>query len=230
MTARHRQHVADLPPRQSTPPRARGTELYSQLPASAAPTLRAMFGALDRLDRVVRMVLRGTPHDPSQSPPRQEAFGVAGLLWGMVHDWDTALRRRALRVELDVAHDLPDVRTDPALVEEILTELIDNAAKYVPPGGTIALSARRGDGDVVIEVRDSGRGIAADDAPHVTTRFYRGRDSEAIPGAGLGLGVASALAQRLGGRLVVGIGPGGAVRLKLPAEPSTASELAGVGT
>jgi signal transduction histidine kinase len=209
--------------------RSRATELYAHLPAPSAPTLRRMFGAIDRLDRVVRMILRGTPHDPAARPPLRETFGVAGLLWGMVHDWDTALRRRALRVELDVASDLPDVRTDAALVEEILTELIDNAAKYAPPGGTIALSARGGDGSVVIDVRDSGRGISAEDAPNAATRFYRGRDAEAIPGAGLGLGVASALAQRLGGRLVIGIGPGGAVRLELPAEPAPAPELAGIG-
>ena len=208
---------------------ARSRELYQQVPASGASKLRAIFAATDRLDRVVRMLLRGTPHDPSLRPPRRETFGVAGLLWGLVHDWDSALRQRALRVELDVASELPDVRTDPALVEEILTELVDNAAKYTPRGGTVALSARPGEGSVVIEVADTGTGFRDEDVPHATERFFRGQYAESIPGAGLGLGVASALAERLGGTLVIQTGPGGKVRLELPAHVAPpAAELAGV--
>ncbi len=208
--------------------KARSSELYKQLPAPAAPTLRAVFAATDRLDRVVRMMLRGTSHDPSLRPPRRETFGVAGLLWGLVHDWDTALRQRALRVELDIAPDLPDVRTDPALVEEILTELVDNAAKYTPRGGTVTLAVRAQERAVSIEVSDTGTGFSHEDLPHATERFFRGRHSESIPGAGLGLGVAAALAERLGGMLVVEPGPGGRVRLELPAAPPIPT-YAGVG-
>ncbi len=209
--------------------KARGKELYQQLPAPAAPTLRAVFAATDRLDRVVRKLLRGTPNDPMLRPPRRETFGVAGLLWGLVHDWDAALRQRALRVELDIAPDLPDVRTDPALVEEILTELVDNSAKFTPRGGTVSLVARPGERAVVIEVRDTGGGIDPQDAVHATKRFFRGRDSESIPGAGLGLGVAAALTERLGGLLVVEPGPGGHVRLELPALPTMPSVGLAVG-
>ncbi len=209
--------------------KARGKELYQQLPAPAAPTLRAVFAATDRLDRVVRKLLRGTYNDPALRPPRRETFGVAGLLWGLVHDWDAALRQRALRVELDIAPDLPNVRTDPALVEEILTELVDNSAKFTPRGGTVSLVARPGERAVVIEVRDTGGGIDPEDAAHATKRFFRGRDSESIPGAGLGLGVAAALTERLGGLLVVEPGPGGHVRLELPALPTMPSMGLAVG-
>ena len=207
--------------------KSRGKELYKQVPAPAAPTFRAIFAATDRLDRVVRMLLRGTPHDPALRPPRRETFGVAGLLWGLAHDWDAALRQRALRVEVDVAPDLPDVRTDPALVEEVLTELVDNAAKFAPRGGTVALAVRAAEGSVVIEVTDTGPGLSPEDAPHASERFFRGQHSESIPGAGLGLGVASALANRIGGRLVVESGPGGRVRLEIPIARAVASELVG---
>jgi signal transduction histidine kinase len=207
--------------------KARGSELYKQVPAPAAPTLRKIFAATDRLDRVVRMLLRGTPHDPALRPPRRETFGVSGFLWGLAHDWDAALRQKALRVELEIAPDLPDIRTDPALVEEILTELVDNAAKYTPRGGTVSMSARAEGAGVVIEVADTGAGIAAQDAAHVTERFFRGQSTEPIPGAGLGLGVASALAERLGGTLIVEPGPGGRVRVELPNRTSARStELA----
>ncbi len=207
--------------------KSRGKELYKQVPASSAPTLRALFAATDRLDRVVRMLLRGTSHDPALRPPRRETFGVAGLLWGLAHDWDAALRQRALRVELDIAPDLPDVRTDPALVEEVLTELVDNAAKFAPRGGTVAMSVRAAEGAVLIEVTDTGPGLSPEDAPHAAERFFRGRHSESIPGAGLGLGVAAALATRIGGRLVVEKGPGGRVRLEIPVARGNAAELIG---
>lgn len=198
--------------------KSRGKELYQHIPAPAASTLRAILGATDRLDRVVRMMLRGTSHDPALRPPRRETFGIAGFLWGLAHDWDAALRQRALRVELDIATDLPDVKTDPALVQEILTELIDNAAKFTPRGGTIRLGAARQTDELVIDVHDNGAGVAPQDAALVAERFFRGQSSESIPGAGLGLGVASALADRLGGRLEVLAGPGGHVRLFLPVE------------
>jgi len=207
--------------------KSRGKELYKQVPAPAAPTLRAIFAATDRLDRVVRMLLRGTPHDPALRPPRRETFGVAGLLWGLAHEWDAALRQRALRVEIDIAADLPDVRTDPALVEEVLTELVDNAAKFAPRGGTVALAVRAAEGAVLIEVTDTGPGLSPEDAPHASERFFRGQHSESIPGAGLGLGVASALANRIGGRLVVEPGPGGRVRLEIPVARAVAPALVG---
>lgn len=196
--------------------KSRGKELYQHVPAPAAPTLRSILGATDRLDRVVRMMLRGTSHDPALTPPRRETFGVAGFLWGLAHDWDAALRQRALRVELEIADDLPDIRTDSALVQEILTELIDNAAKFTPRGGTIKLGAHVDGDQLILDVRDSGAGVAAHDTMHATERFFRGQSSESIPGAGLGLGVAAALAERLGGTLEVRPGPGGNVRLLLP--------------
>jgi two-component system sensor histidine kinase BaeS len=130
-------------------------------------------------------------------------------------------------VELDIAPDLPDVRTDPALVEEVLTELVDNAAKFAPRGGTVSMSVRAAEGVVLIEVADTGPGLSPEDAPHATERFFRGRHSESIPGAGLGLGVAAALATRLGGRLVVEPGPGGRIRLEIPVARAAAAELVG---
>ncbi len=198
--------------------KTRGREIYPHVTAPGAPTLRSLLAATDRLDRVMRMMLRGTNLDPAARAPRRERFGVAGFLWALAHDWDAALRTKAQRVELDVASDLPDVKTDSALVEEILTELVDNAAKYTPRGGTIAMAARQAGGRLVLEVADSGPGIDAADAPMAVERFFRGDSAESIPGAGLGLGVAAALAERIGATLEITPGPGGHVRLIIPVD------------
>jgi signal transduction histidine kinase len=200
-----------------------GAELFAQVPASSAPAVRRVLAAADRMDALLGKLLRGTPHDPRAAPLRLRSVGVAGFLWGLAHRWDKALRTSALRVELSVEPDLPSVRTDPALAEEVLAELIDNAAKFTPRGGTVRLSARAApEGGVVLEVGDTGPGVHPADAVHATTRFFRGRAAEGLPGAGLGLGVAAALAERLGGRVRVVAGEGGRAALELPSANGSA--------
>jgi signal transduction histidine kinase len=201
---------------------ARATELFTHVPASAAPPVQKILAAADRMDRLVTSMLRGTAHDPQARPPRLGPLSVSGLLWALAQKWDRSLRHQALRMDVDLAPDLPPALADAALVEEILTELIDNAAKYTPRGGTIELRGRSADdGTIEIEVRDTGEGIPTDEVGTVTQPFFRGVRSEVLPGAGLGLGVASALAERLGGRLVVHPGPGGRVALVLKEAPVT---------
>jgi signal transduction histidine kinase len=97
---------------------------------------------------------------------------------------------------------------------------VSNAIKFTPPEGRIEVRARREPGGgVVIEVRDNGPGIAPDELEHVMRPFCRGREAEAdTSGTGLGLPLARALTQALGGqlRLTSGFGQGTTARLDLP--------------
>lgn len=193
------------------------SELFGDGPAGAVPSAQRILAAADRMEGTVAALLRGTSFDTRPSSARREPMGVSGLLWGVAREWDERLRALGVRFELQVDTDVTAVPTDAVLVEEILNELVGNAAKFTPRGGTISVgAARRGDGGVRIGVRDSGEGIAHDEVQHVTDPFVRGRSAAALPGAGLGLGVASALAERLGGRLSVAPGPGGDATLELP--------------
>jgi signal transduction histidine kinase len=79
---------------------------------------------------------------------------------------------------------------------------------------------------VELAVSDTGPGVSGDELSLVTERFARGRNAVGFPGAGLGLGVASALAERLGGRLTLEPGSGGRARLELPAVPAPPAEPA----
>lgn len=201
---------------------ALASDLLAEGPAGAAPSVRRIQATADRMEGIVASLLRGTLHDPNGRPLRREPVGASGLVWGLARAWDERLRAMGLRLDTRVAPDVPVMRTDPRLVEEILTELIANAAKFSPRGGTITVAADgRGDGGVALRVSDSGEGIAGEEVAHVTEPFVRGRSAAALPGAGLGLGVASALAARLGGRLVVTPGPGGQAALELPPPPAT---------
>ena len=200
------------------------SQLSAEGHPSAAPAVRRILGAANRMERLVGSILRGTAHDPRARPVRREPVGVSGTLWGLARAWDRRLKALGLRLEPSVAAEVPTVHTDPMLLEEILTELIANAAKFTPRGGTIKVQGTlRGDGGVRLAIVDSGSGIAPDEAAHVLEPFVRGRSAAALPGAGLGLGVAAALAGRLGGRLTVEPGPGGRAVLDLPPSPVAAA-------
>jgi hypothetical protein len=91
---------------------------------------------------------------------------------------------------------------DPVLLAQAVSNLIDNALKYVPPGGTVSVNAERGEGDAVeIAVADNGPGVADSEKPKLVERFYRGDASRGTPGVGLGLSVVDAVAKLHGGFL-----------------------------
>jgi signal transduction histidine kinase len=179
-----------------------------------------MLAAGDRMERLVGQILRGTENDPRARPVRESAVGAAGIAHALAAAFDRKLRDRGLRLETDLPPTLPPLRTDPALVHEILSELIANSATFTPRGGTITLAGRTlPGGGVELSVSDTGPGIAGEEVGAAVERFGRGDAASGFPGAGLGLGVARALAERLGGRLTLEPGPAGRARLAIPAAP-----------
>jgi two-component system sensor histidine kinase MprB len=106
------------------------------------------------------------------------------------------------------------VEADAVLVERAVSNLLDNAVKYSPPGAPIEVSVR--DGEVV--VADHGPGVAEEDLPRIFDRFYRSATARSKPGAGLGLAIVREAAEAHGGTATVESGAGGArFRLTLPA-------------
>jgi signal transduction histidine kinase len=98
--------------------------------------------------------------------------------------------------------DLPDLVADRTSMEQIFGNLLDNAVKYLEPGrpGSIAVSAERGDGEIVFHIRDNGRGIAKEDISKAFEIFRRvGRQD--VPGEGMGLSYVKTLIRNLGGRI-----------------------------
>jgi signal transduction histidine kinase len=104
------------------------------------------------------------------------------------------------------------VRGDRRRLEEVITNLLENAVKYSPAGGAIKVTAmRHRDGAVTFSVEDEGIGIAPDDAERIFQRFYQvgaGTFSEGHVGLGLGLYIAQEIVERHGGRISVDSTPG----------------------
>jgi len=146
-----------------------------------------------------------------------------------------AERRHDLIVE--IAPDLPKTCADESALRRALCAVTENAIKYTPEGGRIHLRARRDNsGQVIIEISDNGRGIDAEDLPHVFERFYRGRandenegaDAQAVSGIGLGLHLAHGLLEGMNGTISVesqsGIGSTFTVRLPVWRETDETAE------
>jgi two-component system sensor histidine kinase MprB len=104
----------------------------------------------------------------------------------------------------------------PERVERAVANLLDNAQKWSPAGGTVAVSVQDG----VVEVRDEGPGIAEEDRPLVFNRFYRSAAARGQPGAGLGLAIVKQVADAHGGTVSVDGAPGGGAVLRLELSPT----------
>ncbi|HEY3355190.1 MAG TPA: ATP-binding protein [Polyangia bacterium] len=133
---------------------------------------------------------------------------VPALVAGLVQQLGPALGDRRVLIEARTPH-LPRALADPVRLEQILTNLLDNAAKYSPPGTPIRVSLDAAGGGVVVGVRDEGAGIAPEDLPHLFDRYYQvARARQAQRGLGLGLYITKALVEAHRGRLQVESTPG----------------------
>ncbi len=123
----------------------------------------------------------------------------------------TRVRRRAPGVDFDVRLEPWPAQGDASGLERAITNLLDNAAKWSPTGGTITVRLDAG----VLTVDDQGPGIAAADQPHVFERFWRSDESRSMPGSGLGLAIVQQVVTQHAGSVVIGEAPGGGTRMSL---------------
>jgi two-component system sensor histidine kinase MprB len=131
------------------------------------------------------------------------------------------VRRRAPQIRFDIKLEPWFLEADPATLERAVTNLLDNAAKWSPDGGTVAIQLHDG----LLQVADQGPGISEEDMPHVFERFYRSTEARTMPGSGLGLAIVRQAAENHGGRVAAARAPGGGALLGLwlPGRPSETS-------
>jgi len=216
---RQRQLVADASHELRTPLTSLRTniELLTQADASISGEQRAelMGDIRAQIDELTTLIGDLTELARDEPPlPVVESVDLADIV-------DQALARVRLRAP-SLGY---DVRTtswwvigDAASLERAVTNLLDNAAKWSPEGGTVHVHLEGG----TLTVDDEGPGIADADLPHVFDRFYRSAESRAMPGSGLGLAIVRQVAERSGGTIEAGRAPSGGARLSLriPGSPS----------
>ena len=128
----------------------------------------------------------------------RESTTLRDLLDAAVRSFSAQATETGVRLETRVADALPDLEVDRLRVGEVLGNLLSNALRHTPAGGTITLAAVAVSGGVEVAVSDTGAGIPPDRLPHVFDRFSRAPDS---PGAGLGLAIARSLVEAHGGQI-----------------------------
>jgi signal transduction histidine kinase len=160
--------------------------------------------------------------EAGELPLRQGAVDVADLLADAVTSFSGQAEEIGVRLHLEMANDAPLVVTgDADRLDQVLGNLIANALRHTPAGGSVTLSATLDGAQLSIRVADTGEGIPADDLPFVFDRFWRGdraRTHRDGTGSGLGLSIASQLVQAHGGTLTVQseLGKGTEFVIRLP--------------
>jgi histidine kinase len=147
--------------------------------------------------------------------------GLAELVERVAAQFQPQFVAKNVHLALKLPSDLPEVVADPDRLEQIMINLLSNALRYTPAGGTVTISAEAHDFFVQIGVRDSGIGIAAEHIPHIFERFYRIDKSRARQsgGTGIGLTIARHLVYAQGGEIWVesdGLGYGATFYITLP--------------
>jgi two-component system sensor histidine kinase KdpD len=157
----------------------------------------------ERLNRFIANLLDMTRLESGAMEPKADQVELADLV-------GSALRRAGKvlaghKVEVDLAADLPILRLDPVLFEQVVFNVLDNAAKYTPTGSRIRLEGRR-DRDVVhLRVFDEGEGIPPTDLERIFDKFYRiHAEDRQRAGTGLGLAICRGFIEAMGGTIAAG--------------------------
>ncbi len=141
---------------------------------------------------------------------RRDLAGIAGAAADSL-----ARRFEAAEVTLDRELAPAPVLADERWMHQVVTNLLGNALKFTPAGGTVTIRTRQDGRDAVLEVADTGIGIPADELPRIFDRFWRGQAAARTSGSGIGLAIAAELAWAHGGTLTAASQPGDGTRLTL---------------
>jgi two-component system phosphate regulon sensor histidine kinase PhoR len=141
---------------------------------------------------------------------KQETFDVAPMVHTLADEFKPQAEAKSQILKLEQADGNFNVQGDALKIRQALRNLIGNAIKYTPEGGSVTLSVEHEADTVQIRVRDSGYGIPAADLPHIFNRFYRVRNNghDDIEGNGLGLAIVKSIAEQHGGDVTVESEPG----------------------
>ncbi|MFC2060399.1 ATP-binding protein [Chloroflexota bacterium] len=112
------------------------------------------------------------------------------LVRRMVSNYEINVLEKNVRIKLEEATQIPEIRIDPVRMEQVISNLLTNAIRHTPSGGSITVTVKNDGGGLAILVADTGEGVAPEDLPHVFERFYRSGSSRSRKEGGTGLGLA----------------------------------------
>ncbi len=152
---------------------------------------------------------------------KKEPVDLAPFLRSVASLFQAQAASAKVNINITVADNLPQVELDPNRMRQVLSNLLANALRYSPEGGSIRISGENDGKNLLIAIKDEGPGISSGDLPHVFERFYKSTDSG---GMGLGLAIAKHLVEAHGGTISAENEPAGGtiMRIRLPITSSPA--------
>jgi two-component system sensor histidine kinase KdpD len=187
-------------------------------PQARVELARSIFEESQQMANLVANVLQMTRLEGGAIALERDwhALGeIAGSVLGRLRE-----RLAAYPVTVALPRELPLVRVDATLIEQVLANLLENAVNYTPPGTALRLAAERGERELTISVEDEGPGLPPGDPERLFAKFQRGAAEGAVGGVGLGLAICRAVVGLHGGRIWAERRPqgGAAFRFTLPLE------------
>jgi two-component system, OmpR family, sensor histidine kinase KdpD len=166
-----------------------------------AELLATIIEESERLNRFIANLLDMTRLESGAVTPKLAPHDVSEIVGSTLQRTMKILRNHSVR--LDLAADVPMVSLDAVLFEQVLFNLLDNAAKYAAAGTTVFVRTWRDRDSVVLQVLDEGEGIPPDDLEHIFDKFYRVPKADQIrPGTGLGLAISRGFVEAMNGTIV----------------------------
>jgi signal transduction histidine kinase len=138
--------------------------------------------------------------EQGQLIPDRQGMALAPVIEATLDELRPVAEPRRLELQGELALDLPPIYGSPTRLRQVLTNLIHNAIKFTPAGGSIVVRALGGDGQVRVEVADTGTGIKPEDLPRIFGEFFRATGVKGT-GTGLGLFIAQRIVEAHGGRI-----------------------------
>jgi two-component system sensor histidine kinase KdpD len=167
----------------------------------------------DRLSRLVTEAIQTARIEAGNVQLHRGAHRLGEIIEQTAKQFHILLEGR--EVQLQIRDDLPAIYADVELIQVVLKQLLDNAAKYSPPGSPITVTALPRDRHVVVTVEDRGPGIPEEEQTRVFDKFFRGAAArESMPGVGMGLSIARGIVTAHGGRIWVDSVPGQGSRFR----------------
>jgi two-component system, NtrC family, sensor histidine kinase GlrK len=204
-----------------------GAELLNdQVAGPLAPPQRQVVGIMRdnsvKLQRLIEELLDYQRALHAAASLEVKSISLESLVEEAVKPHELAAQAKSLRLAIEAEPAM--VEADPEKLRSIVDNLVSNAVKFTPPGGTVTVSAREIAGEAIIEVLDTGPGVPQEERESIFNLFFRGRRTEnatasggRVKGTGLGLAIARELVEAHGGRIaVLGGEAGGHFRVTLP--------------
>ena len=163
---------------------------------------KAISEAARKLAQLITNILKLNKLENQQIFPQPQEFDLGEQLCECLLGFEDAWEAKNLEIETDIEDDVR-IKSDPELLSLVWNNLISNAVKFTPDGGTIAVSLKTEDHAVIVQVCDTGCGMKPEVGQHIFEKFYQGDTSHATQGNGLGLALVKRVMDILNGEIGV---------------------------